>query len=396
MKITDFALIFMAITLPMIIIVYVNVSFTIKSQELEMYYQKVVDIAMEDAVYEMKEVENSDKEIDYGYSGTSNKKVNINAEVGVNTFFNTLYKNLNIEGNESAESYLQLFVPAIAIVDYNGVQISSNQEFQKINENGTEETMTKHVLGPKRYYTYTYSIIRNGLEYSYVDGVPNSGNIVSTHTVEFTMDDYITHRGYNYTEDEDIITQSFYIDDAKNNREITAGVVSSEEAKLRSELVTHLLDIRKSVIVDTVTKELNQAVNRNNRYARSAGITYTFAFPATTQDEMYSVIENVGIVAFIQGISIGNKYLNSKAYGVASVEQKTRFYFTAPNDKSKYKMNLYHKDIECPEYRISKINDMVPKYATSKQQAATAVTRGTLLDKKRVFQGFYPCPLCNP
>lgn len=396
MKITDFALIFMAITLPMIIVVYVNVSFTIKSQELEMYYQKVVDIAMEDAVYEMKEVESSDKEIDYGYSGTSNKKININAKVGVDTFFNTLYKNLNIEGNESAESYLQLFVPAIAIVDYNGVQISSNQEFQKINENGTEETMTKHVLSPKRYYTYTYSIIRNGLEYSYVDGVPNSGNIVSTHTVEFTMDDYITHRGYNYTEESDIVTKSFYIDDAKNNREITAGVVSSEEAKLRSELVTHLLDIRKSVIVDTVTKELNQAVNRNNRYARSAGITYTFAFPATTQDEMYNVIENVGIIAFIQGISIGNKYLNSKAYGVASVEQKTRYYFTVPNNKSKYKMNLYHKDIECPEYRISKINDMVPKYATSKQQAATAVTRGTLIDKKQVFQGFYPCPLCNP
>lgn len=396
MKITDFALIFMAITLPMIIVVYVNVSFTIKSQELEMYYQKVVDIAMEDAVYQMKEVENSDKEIDYGYSGTSNKKININAQVGVDSFFNTLYKNLDIDGNKSAESYLQLFVPAIAIVDYNGVQVSSNQEFTKVNEDGTEETMTKHVLSPKRYYTYTYSIIRNGFEYSYVDGVPATGNVVSTHTVEFTMDDYIVHRGYNYTENKDINTASFYIDDAKNNREITAGVVSSEEAKLRSALVTHLLDIRKSIIVDTVTKELNQAVNTNNRYARSAGITYTFSFPATTEDEMYNAIENVGIIAFVQGISIGNKYLNSKAYGVASIEQKSRFYFTAPNNKSKYKMNLYHKDIECPEYRISKINDMVPKYATSKQQAATSVTRGTINNTKHTFEGFYPCPLCNP
>lgn len=396
MKITDFALIFMAITLPMIIVVYVNVSFTIKSQELEMYYQKVVDIAMEDAVYQMKEVENSDKEIDYGYSGTSNKKININAQVGVDSFFNTLYKNLDIDGNKSAESYLQLFVPAIAIVDYNGVQVSSNQEFTKVNEDGTEETMTKHVLSPKRYYTYTYSIIRNGFEYSFVDGVPATGNVVSTHTVEFTMDDYVVHRGYNYTENKDISTASFYIDDAKNNREITAGVVSSEEAKLRSALVTHLLDIRKSIIVDTVTKELNQAVNTNNRYARSAGITYTFSFPATTQDEMYNAIENVGIIAFVQGISIGNKYLNSKAYGVASIEQKSRFYFTAPNNKSKYKMNLYHKDIECPEYRISKINDMVPKYATSKQQAATSVTRGTINNTKHTFEGFYPCPLCNP
>lgn len=396
MKITDFALIFMAVTLPMIIIVYVNVSFTIKSQELEMYYQKVIDVAMEDAVYEMKEVENSDKEIDYGYSGTSNKKININAQVGVDTFFNTLYKNLDIDGNEAAESYLQLFVPAVAIIDYNGVQVSSNQQFQKINEDGTEETMTKHVLNPKRYYTYTYSIVRKGFEYSFVDGIPSEGNIVSTHTIEFTMDDYITHRGYNYSSNKDIGTASFYLDDSKNNRVLTAGVVSFEEAELRSNLVSHLLDIRKSIIVDTVTKELNQAVNSNNKYARNAGITYTFSFPATSQDEMYNAIENVGMIAFVQGISVGNKYLNSKSYGVATLEQTTRFYFSAPNEKSKYKMNLYHKDLNCPEYRLSKINDMVPKYATSKQQAATAVTRGTLNNTKQVFKGFYPCPLCDP
>ena len=145
MKITDFALIFMAVTLPMIIIVYVNVTFTIKAQEIEMYYQNIVDMAMEDATYNMKEVENDDKEIDYGYSGVENKKININAQVGVDSFLKTLYKNFNIDGNEAAESYLNLFVPAIAIIDYNGVQVSANEQFQKTNEDGTQETMTKHV-----------------------------------------------------------------------------------------------------------------------------------------------------------------------------------------------------------------------------------------------------------
>ncbi len=395
MKITDFALIFMAVTLPMIIIVYVNVTFTIKAQEIEMYYQNIVDMAMEDATYNMKEVENDDKEIDYGYSGVENKKININAQVGVDSFLKTLYKNFNIDGNEAAESYLNLFVPAIAIIDYNGVQVSANEQFQKTNEDGTQETMTKHVLSPKRYYTYTYSIIRNGLDYTYVSGMPNEGEIVSVHTIEFTMDSFITHRGYNYSENVDIPMSTFYIDDAKNNSDLTLGVLADEE-EFRSSIVSHLLDIRKSIIVDTVTKELNQAINNNNTYARNSGIVYTFSFPATSKEEMYNAIENVGIIAFVQGISIGNKYLNTKAYGVASIEQTTRFYFTAPNDKSKIKMNLYHKDLSCPEYRISKINDMVPKYATSKQQAATATTRGTLNDVKQVFKGFYPCPICNP
>lgn len=34
----------------------------------------------------MKEVENTDKEIDYGYSGTSDNKISVNAQVGVDTF----------------------------------------------------------------------------------------------------------------------------------------------------------------------------------------------------------------------------------------------------------------------------------------------------------------------
>lgn len=396
MKITDFVLVFMAITLPMIIIVYVNVSFTIKSQELEMYYQKMIDIAIEDASYKMKEVENADKEIDYGYSGTMNKKVNVNAQVGVDTFFQTLYKNMEIEGNEYAENYLQLFVPAIAIIDYNGVQVSSIEEFQKIAQDGTEQAVIKHTLKPKRYYTYTYSIVRNGTEYHFIDGISKDDNVVSIHTVEFTMDDYMVHRGYNYYENIDIPVTSFYIADSKNNAILTAGVITSEENKLRSELVSYLLDKRKQVIVDIVTKELAYAVNSHNKYANQAGITYDFSFPTTTEDEMYHAIENVGMIAFVQGISIGNKYLNTKAYGITAIEQATRFYLTAPNDKAKYKMNLYHKDLSCPEYKISKINDMSPKYVTSKQQATTVIAKGTINDKKHVFRGFYPCPLCNP
>ena len=56
MKITDLALIFVGILLPMIIIVYVNVSFTIKAEEQEMYYNKIINAAVQDAANQMKEV----------------------------------------------------------------------------------------------------------------------------------------------------------------------------------------------------------------------------------------------------------------------------------------------------------------------------------------------------
>ena len=90
MKLTDFALIFIGVTLPIIIIVYVNVSFTIKAEEQEMYYKKIINAALNDASDQMKEVENSDVEIDYGYSGTSNNKISVNSQIAVDTFLNSL------------------------------------------------------------------------------------------------------------------------------------------------------------------------------------------------------------------------------------------------------------------------------------------------------------------
>ena len=392
MKITDFALVFIAIMLPYMIVLYINVTFTIKAEEMEMYYQNVIDTAVDDASYQMKQVESDDKQIDYGYSGNENKKININAKVGVDAFFESMYNTLGIRGNEAAESYLSLFVPAVAVIEYDGVRVSQNETV--IAADGTSSV--QRVLRPKRYYTYTYSIVRNGMEYNFVSGSTTS-DIVSTHTVEFTMDNYIVHRGYDYVYDEEIEAETFYVDDSSNNDNLVAGVVSSDEKdNLKSKIISHLLDMRKSIIANTVANELSYSVNANNSYARQAGITYNFSFPATAESDLYGMIDSVGMIAFVQGISVGNKYLNTKAYGLSSLNQATRYYFTAPNDDSLVKMNLYHKDINCPEYRCSKINDMSPRYATSRQEAATATTTGTLNSVKQTFKGFYPCPICNP
>lgn len=157
MKITDFALIFIGVALPIIIIVYVNVSFTIKAEEQEMYYQKLIDSAIQDATVAMKEVENEDSEIDYGYSGEEDKKVSVNTQVAVDTFFKSFYNNLGIKGNDAAEKYIQLFVPVIAVVDYNGVQISSIENYTK---NGV--SYLEHKVKPKRYYTISYDIVKDG------------------------------------------------------------------------------------------------------------------------------------------------------------------------------------------------------------------------------------------
>lgn len=412
MKITDFALIFVGITLPIIITVYVNVSFTIKAEEQEMYYKKIINAALDDASNQMKEVENTDKEIDYGYSGNSDNKISVNSQVGVDTFLNSLYNNFGIKGNDTTENYLQYFIPAIAIIDYNGVQVSSIEEF---TENG--QNVIKHVLKPKKYYSYTYYLCAtpgdvSKLTYTedYETAVKNG--LHSTHIVEFTMDDYITHRGYvskNTGDIDEIGVSSFYISDSKNNSKLVANVDSNasllqREKDVLPKIISNLQNKRKSVIINSIQDEMEYATNNNNSYASQAGIRYNFVFPTLEEGEMESQIQNVGIMALVQGISIGNRYLNVRAYSTSKLTEITRYYLSIPNTdgiyKTKYNLNLYHKDKNCPEYRAFASNkenvNITPSFLFTKQQAASVKA---VLKKDNTYiqlEGFYPCPVCNP
>lgn len=412
MKITDFALIFIGITLPIIIVVYVNVSFTIKAEEQEMYYNKLITSAIEDATAAMKEVENTDKTIDYGYSGEQDKKVSINPEIAKNTFFNSLYNNFGIKGNDAAEKYLQLFVPAMAIIDYNGVYISSIEEY---NKDGS--TVIEHTVKPKKYYTYSYYIVKQkNNQYSIVSVDDyKSGTRHSLHTIEFTMDDYVTHRGGLYDASGENITEelpvkSFYLADTrtgtyvdnngdmsdKNNADLFAGL-STETENIKA-VVNHLKEVKDEVIIKTITDEVAYAVNQNNFYASQAGITYDFVFPTIEQEEMKSYINDVGIFAFMQGLSIGNKYLNSKAYSVSRLELTTKYYLTLAKDP-KSERNLYHATTNCQKYTDQIHTNIIPEYLTTKQQAASVVgihKKNSSNSDTEEVKGFYPCPVCNP
>lgn len=425
MKITDFTLIFIAITLPIIIVVYINVSYTIKAEEQEMYYEQLINLAIEDATAEMKQIENDDKNIDYGYSGTEDKKISVNAQVGVKAFFNSLYNNFGIKGNEAAERYLQLFVPALAIIDYNGVYISSIEEYEQIDSRGNTTTVMEHTVKPKKYYTYTYYVtkqIESDKLYKVIDATLYQdarvdGEITSAHTIEFTMDDYVTHRGCIYVNGKpsyDLEEKSFYFEDMNEGSLVTGDVMVTKNNsilyegnnnyqdntnyKMVEKIVNHLKEVKDRVIIDILTKELAYSVNANNSYAASSGITYDFVFPVMEQETLGEYIDEVGIFAFVQGLSIGNKYLDTQAYSVSRLELVTKYYLSIPkyngkNLVSKYSTNLYHSSNECPEYKVAIHDNIVPQYVTTKQQAASVVG---LYNKKQEVIGFYPCPICRP
>ena len=53
MKTTDLAMIFVAILIPIVVVVYVDVSFLLKTEEQRLYYTNIINSAINDATYAM-------------------------------------------------------------------------------------------------------------------------------------------------------------------------------------------------------------------------------------------------------------------------------------------------------------------------------------------------------
>ncbi len=391
MKILDYALIFIVILLPVILVINVNMSIKIKSQNMEVYYKNLIDSAISDATEEMKEVENSDNEVDYGYSGTGEKKVSINAKRAVDTFLSSLATNFNVNGSKTGLDTLKSYLPAIAVIDYNGVHIYSSERIRDPNGGITYE----HILKPKKYFTYSYKLkYRSSApieeKYTIVPATtPNGAGVASKiYTVNFTLNNYITYI-YSEGEDKGKTLRRFMQD--KDMKEALFGNFSSGEAdQIYESLINQLDEIRKQVIVNTVVDEVSYAINTHNLLARAMGTTYTFNFPAISEDDWFSTVQDTGILAFVQGMAVGNKYLNHYSYGLSKLSYNQKYWPTTGSKDVNYfgttgvgsEMpydKLYHKDKSCALY----------------QQCTPATHPSNFKSRYDAASGGYsPCPVC--
>ncbi|MEG0281567.1 MAG: hypothetical protein RR922_01195 [Clostridia bacterium] len=392
MKILDYAVIFIIIILPVILVVNINTSIKIKSQNMEVYYKNLIDSAISDASQEMKEVENTDNEVDYGYSGDGEKKVSINAQHAVNTFLDSMYFNFNIKGSQGGEDMLKTYIPAIAVIDYNGIHIYSVERFK--NEAG--QTVTKHILKPKKYFSYSYKLKVNGPGnahvYEIVPSTTPSGGAISDkiYTVNFTLNNYIT---YIATEDEPNLelkkgeNLKRFMQDTLMTKALFGGV--SDEAYYE-DLYKQLDAIRRQTIVNIVADEVSYAINKHNTFASSFNTTYRFNFPAISEDDWYATVQDTGILAFVQGMAVGNKFINHYSYGLSKLSYSQKYWptekcsnldffgITGPGALMRYD-KLYHKDKTCSVYKqTTKVTS--PVSFSTRYEAASG--------------GYSPCPVC--
>ncbi|WP_336077102.1 hypothetical protein [Paenibacillus sp. 203] len=277
MKITDFAVIFILLFLPFGVVSDLRVQNQREVQQLEMKYTSALRTAVQDAGVVLSQNERQEREAGYG----SDKFFRVDKEAALNTFLHTLFLNVGIDEDIVAQRALLDYIPAIVILDYDGYYAFTSEAYT--DERG--QAAIAHKWSEKK-------------PYAIVDSVGNS--------VGFSLDNYV------------------HAYDARNHR-----WVEGFQKELQDQTPISLLNnsetfeqIRRSTIVGSVQEDLARIINVHNEKAARNGISYTFTLPIIPQEEWYNTIDDVGLIAFIQGIPVGDRYYNNYGFGGGRVVRK--------------------------------------------------------------------------
>ncbi|WP_434750763.1 hypothetical protein [Paenibacillus amylolyticus] len=278
MKITELSIVFVLIFFPLFYILTFHTHDAQKANELAYRYQTALQTAVMDAGAVMHQNEKQDDEAGYD----SAKFVKADKELALSTFTQTMALNMGIQDDQMAIQHMFDYIPAIIILDYDGYYI-----FAKETEmTGAMEVSLRLVWSPKKPYTYSDS----------------DGN-----SINFTLD------GYVYAYD---AGAGKWIEGFQHELAASSTITLLQDSKIFEQ-------VRRSRIVTRVQDELADVINRHNEFARKNGISYLFTMPLISQENWYNSINDTGIMAFIQGIAVGDQKINNFAIGGGRLVKKT-------------------------------------------------------------------------
>ncbi|RJG21349.1 hypothetical protein [Paenibacillus thiaminolyticus] len=287
MRTTKFAIIFVLIMLPFFWINRLQVQEQMFKLQTEMKYNYALDTAVDDAALTLKSSAIW-KKTEESYE--SPKRLELRKEDALQAFFYTLYLNFDIVDDPISQNQLKHYLPAVAIIGYEAFDLYVEEEFAAING----ESKLQHIWKPTTPYTYTDTL----------------GNVFS-----FTLDNYV----------------SIYLPAADSwikgyQRELK---YSSALPLLQDD--EHFDAIRRITIINTIQDALERAINKHNEWASRNGVSYTFTLPTISNEEWNNTIDDVGFVAFIQGLPIGHSTYNNYALGGSRLLKAKVLYGTTIN-----------------------------------------------------------------
>lgn len=242
----------------------------IKSTQLKIRYNRAIDTAVHDAAIALTLGAKFYDEPTY----QQNKYIAANRNAGIQAFIDSISLNFNVRGDSYNKGTLLHYIPALIIVEYDGFSVSAWDEY-----NGK----LQYVLFPKKPYAYE-------------DG---QGNLFN-----FTLGDDITL----YTK----ANNQWFTGKKNDLYQVTSGVQLLNQPNFDN--------IRRQTIISTLTKSLEYYINRHNSYRMRLGITYIFTLPTIRDEEWMNTVDDIGILAFIQGLPLGlGKSYNNFAFSGSRV-----------------------------------------------------------------------------
>jgi hypothetical protein len=294
MKLTNLAILFFIIELTLITILDIRTNNLTAVNNKKIEYAKALDCAVDDGVVDLVEVD-------------SKRKLALNKEAAVNQYYESLFANFGVIGNEQEEKKLKGYIPIILVTDTDGFYI---------NYSDTYEFNGEVLLGQK----WTEK-----MPYAYQDG-----NLI----YKFTLGTYLTI--YNT---------------------LTKDLFEGEYADLKSQLPDSILvnqemydTIRRNAIIGAIEKSMDHYINLHNRIAYQFGITYQFWLPQIDKTDWYRTIDDISMLVIFQGYPYqvaGMDTYNRYSLAGARITKSRVYYITADNG------NKYYHRADCTHVSAS-------------------------------------------
>jgi len=271
MKITDWAMIFVLIASPLLWILHLHTGDLREAHRLQVRYTSALRTAVQDAAHALNLNEQQHYEAGYG----SAKFMKTDKEEALSAFIKTLAINLAIEDDPQAQRAMMAYIPAIAVIEYDGYSIYALYDNAETGAGMPELT---HRWRPKKPYAYT----------------DQSGN-----SIAFTLDDKVTAFESRTGE---------WLRGGQGELKPLTAIPLLQEAETFEQ-------VRRSTIVRTIEEDLAGYIQRHNEYAARIGVNYLFTLPVLSQEDWTNTLNDVGVVVFMQGIPVGGRYYNNYAFG---------------------------------------------------------------------------------
>lgn len=374
MKILHWAFVLIAIILPISLICRNTVNSRFAALKDEVRINNAIDVATHDAIDQIISVSGFDFSNEFG--GVIDITPDL-AQETVDTFFHTLAVNYNIPhkisdstrqvGDASLsyiKNYFASYVPAVLVIAYDGFyiysqtlvddeyytyQLSSKIPYTTEITNGTTTYTIGYTLGNDIYFYYNGECYSGKMKYNslneiseeyinkgYDDGTLTPNQIASI-TNDMSMILYSLEHQVGVDIGEELLPTTdtnFLLDYTKD----TAGNYT----------VGKFHEKRRNTIIKIISECLNEEINvEHNKFASLVGSTYDFYIPEITNDEWINTIDDITVMAFVQGIPVGTTegvYYNSYALGGSQIVKRDHVYMVEMYcDYKDTNVWVYHK-----------------------------------------------------